>query len=236
MRAVILAAGRGERLSPLTDWTPKPLLRINGKPLIGYVIEAFMEAGIEDFIIVTGYLGDHLRKGIEALDIEAEITFVHNPDYRLGNASSLLAAKSELQGEDRFLLSMSDHIIEGKLVEAAVRAFRGKPLLCVDASPRYLRDVEEATKVLVDGWGYIREIGKGLELWNGLDTGVFLLTHEVFEVLPRDYVPPSLSDWMRRLTGFRALKACDVSGCFWLDVDTWDDFSWARKVLRHGEG
>jgi choline kinase len=236
MRAVVLAAGRGERLSPLTNRTPKPLLRLRGKPLILYVLEAFTEAGVDDFIIVTGYKGDHLRKGIETLDLKAEITFVHNPNYRLGNASSLLAARGELLGEDRFLLSMSDHIIESRLVEAAVKGFGGKPLLCVDASPRYLRDLKEATKVLVDGRGYIREIGKNLELWNGVDTGVFLLTSRVFDALPRGVVPPTLSHWMRRLIGLKALKACDVSGCFWLDIDTWGDLSWARKVLKDGKG
>ncbi|KYH37717.1 MAG: Nucleotidyltransferase family protein [Candidatus Bathyarchaeota archaeon B23] len=236
MKAVILAAGRGERLSPLTDWIPKPLLKLDGKPLIGYVLEAFVEAGVDDFIIVTGHLGDHLRKGVEALHLEAEILFIHNPDYRLGNASSLLAARDALAGERHFLLSMSDHIIESHLVEAALKASGDDPLLCVDASPRYLRDVKEATKVLVDGEGYIRRIGKELRLWNGVDTGVFLLTSGIFDALPRGWVPPSLSHWMRRLIREDVLKACDVSGCFWLDVDTWDDLSWARKVLRDGEG
>lgn len=234
MKAVVLAAGRGERLSPLTNWTPKPLLKLNGKPLILYVLEAFVEAGIDEFVIVTGYRGDHLRKGVEALDLEAEIAFVYNPDYRLGNASSLLVARDELLNEDRFLLSMSDHIIESRLVEVVMRGFSGKSLLCVDASPRYLRDLKEATKVLVDGRGYIREIGKGLELWNGIDTGVFLLTDGVFDAIPEGVIPPTLSHWMRRLIDSKSLKACDVSGCFWLDVDTWDDLSWARKVLRDG--
>ena len=58
MKAMILAAGRGERMRPLTDERPKPLLKVNGKTLIEWHIEALKEAGIRDIIINTCWLGD----------------------------------------------------------------------------------------------------------------------------------------------------------------------------------
>jgi MurNAc alpha-1-phosphate uridylyltransferase len=64
MRAMILAAGRGERMRPLTDTLPKPLLKIGGKRLIEYHIEALRDAGIEDIVINVAYLADKI---IEAL-------------------------------------------------------------------------------------------------------------------------------------------------------------------------
>ncbi len=60
MRAMILAAGRGERLRPLTDELPKPLLEINGKPLIEFHLEALAEAGFREIVINLGHLGDSL--------------------------------------------------------------------------------------------------------------------------------------------------------------------------------
>lgn len=57
-RAMILAAGRGERMRPLTDTLPKPLLKVDGKALIEYHIEALKEAGIKDIVINTAWLGD----------------------------------------------------------------------------------------------------------------------------------------------------------------------------------
>ncbi|HEX2011957.1 MAG TPA: sugar phosphate nucleotidyltransferase, partial [Roseateles sp.] len=58
MRAIILAAGRGERMRPLTDHTPKPLLPVRGKPLIAWHIEALAAAGVRDIVINTAWLGE----------------------------------------------------------------------------------------------------------------------------------------------------------------------------------
>lgn len=60
MKAMILAAGRGERMRPLTDHTPKPLLPVAGKPLIIHHIEALQAAGITELVINTGHLGEQL--------------------------------------------------------------------------------------------------------------------------------------------------------------------------------
>ena len=61
MRAIVLAAGRGERMRPLTDTTPKPLLPVAGKPLIGYHLEALAKAGIRDVVINLSWLGEKIR-------------------------------------------------------------------------------------------------------------------------------------------------------------------------------
>ncbi len=61
MRAIILAAGRGNRMRPLTDTTPKPLLLINQKPLIVYHVEALAKAGIREIVINLGYLGAQIE-------------------------------------------------------------------------------------------------------------------------------------------------------------------------------
>lgn len=60
MKAMILAAGRGERLRPLTDKVPKPLVKINNKPLIQYHIEKLVDIGVQDIVINIAWLGDHI--------------------------------------------------------------------------------------------------------------------------------------------------------------------------------
>jgi len=64
MKAMILAAGRGERMRPLTDHTPKPLLMAGGKPLIGYHIENLVAAGIEQIVINHAHLGAQLEQAL----------------------------------------------------------------------------------------------------------------------------------------------------------------------------
>lgn len=60
--AMILAAGRGERMRPLTDTCPKPLLPVHGKPLIGYHLDAFAAGGVRDVVINTAWLGERIEQ------------------------------------------------------------------------------------------------------------------------------------------------------------------------------
>ncbi len=64
MKAIVLAAGRGERMRPLTDTTPKPLLMAGGKPLIGYVLAALARAGIRDIVVNLSWLGGQIRDAL----------------------------------------------------------------------------------------------------------------------------------------------------------------------------
>ena len=60
-KAFILAAGKGTRMRPLTETCPKPLLEVNGKPIIGYALDALKEAGVTDIVVNLNYLGDQLE-------------------------------------------------------------------------------------------------------------------------------------------------------------------------------
>ncbi|WP_423458055.1 nucleotidyltransferase family protein [Ottowia sp. VDI28] len=62
VRAMILAAGRGERMRPLTDHTPKPLLQVRGKPLMQWPLDALLRAGISDIVINTAWLGEQIEE------------------------------------------------------------------------------------------------------------------------------------------------------------------------------
>ena len=64
MKAIVLAAGRGERMRPLTDSTPKPLLTVGGKPLIAYHLEALARAGVRDVVVNLSWLGDRIRQAL----------------------------------------------------------------------------------------------------------------------------------------------------------------------------
>ena len=64
MRAMILAAGRGERMRPLTDHTPKPLLPVGGKPLIAWHIERLVRAGITELVINHARLGKQIEQAL----------------------------------------------------------------------------------------------------------------------------------------------------------------------------
>jgi NDP-sugar pyrophosphorylase family protein len=106
MKAVILAAGEGVRMRPLTLKTPKPLLKVNGKPIIDYVLDSF-PAEITEVIIVVKYLGNKIKKHVGIKNRGRKIKYVLGSDR--GTAYSFIAAKKYLKNE-RFLFVYGDEI------------------------------------------------------------------------------------------------------------------------------
>jgi bifunctional UDP-N-acetylglucosamine pyrophosphorylase/glucosamine-1-phosphate N-acetyltransferase len=108
MQCVILAAGKGSRLKPLTDNTPKPLIKVAGKPLLQHIIESLPSA-VDELIIVTGYLGDQIRDFLGDEYLGRKITYVHQEEQK-GTAHALWLCKDLLVGKGRFLFMFADDL------------------------------------------------------------------------------------------------------------------------------
>jgi len=235
VKAVILAAGRGKRIAPLTDTKPKPLLHIFGRPLIERSIDVLKESGINECVIVTGYMAgairNHLGKG-ERYGVK--ISYVHNPAYEDGNGLSLYSAKKLLKGNGPFIVLMADHLIDSQIVRKALENVEKEPLLCVDHTPSYRPQLKDATRVLVNGEGFIKDIGKSIPKWNCVDAGVLILDKRVFEAIESMGCESnlSLSNCIKQMVGMRVpVWTCDISGLFWLDIDFPEDVAFAEKLL-----
>src|SRR3989344_4394219 len=108
MKAVILAAGEGTRMRPLTLSTPKPLLKVGGKPIIDYILES-LPTEIDEVIIAVKYLGDQIKSHIGAKNLDKKIRYVTGSS--LGTAYSFLATKKFLRSE-RFILVHGDELTD----------------------------------------------------------------------------------------------------------------------------
>ena len=235
MRGVILAAGRGSRLSVHDDQEPKVLLPVAGQAIIEHTIDAFVDVGVTELAIVVGYQGAAVKESIgDGTKRGVHIQYLSNQDYMLGNARSLLSAKSFAGGKP-FLLAMADHMVSADLLERMIEFSEPGNLLGVDFRISG-RHVEEATRVQVDDVGVVTQIGKRLRRWNGVDTGVFRLESDIFEALEHlmteEHNEYQLSQAITRMIDDgKPLLARDVSGCFWHDVDTLADLDLVRQAL-----
>ena len=232
---VILAAGDGGRLVPFTQQIPKPLVPVVGKPMIDYTLESLAKAEIRDLILVIGYRAEMLKQYLgDGSHLGFRVQFVHNPAFAAGNALSLFAARPTLRAET-FLLIMADHLISPALLKKALKYESKDCALCVDYHPHPFL-VEEATRVWVEGQNRILKIGKNLEKWNAIDTGVFILNREIFKGIEkvlrktRDCRMSEAMTWL--IEKGQGVKACDVTGTFWFDVDTPHDLDQAERLLR----
>jgi len=104
MKAVILAGGLGKRLRPLTNHVPKAMLPLHGRPIIDLIIKNLRSAEINNFIIVTCYLGEQIRQHLG----EEDITFVEQEEP-LGSGDALRSAISLLKGD--FVVTASDTLL-----------------------------------------------------------------------------------------------------------------------------
>ena len=238
MKGIILAAGSGARLSRYHVALPKVLIPVAGRPIIGYTLDAFHQAGVKDVAIVIGYRGDVLKDWIgDGSQYGLNVEYIFNKDYPLGNATSVYAARSFAKGEP-FLLSMADHMISSDLVGRLV-SFQGSVnALAVDYT-RSTRHIEEGTRVLVTDDGLIAMIGKDLLRWNGIDAGAFRLTSDIFDAigdeLTKSRAQHELSQAVTRMIHLgNPLLACDITGSFWHDIDTWEDLEYIRNMLDGG--
>ncbi|MCD6257134.1 NTP transferase domain-containing protein [Candidatus Aerophobetes bacterium] len=233
MKALIVAAGKGSRLKNLTRNKPKPLIQLLGLSLIERVILTAKQAGIDDFVVVIGYLGDKIKEKLGNGEIYGvKISYIENKEWQRGNGVSVLKAKELLK--ENFFLLMSDHIFDAKILKelSQVKLKDGEGILVVDKKPKDYIDLDDATKVKVEN-GYIRKIGKKLKDYNGVDCGIFLLSPSIFKALEESIEKgdETLSGGVRILAKKRGMRSFDIKDNFWIDIDTKNSYRKAEKIL-----
>lgn len=231
-RAIILAAGRGERLVN-GHGHPKPLQAVRGVPLIVRVLRGLETAGVDEVAIVTGYLADKLIAGVREHRFDLGVRFMHNPEWHKPNGTSLLCAREFVTGPT-FLL-MSDHLWSQDLIRAVRRypLAADEAVLGVDFHISRCFDLDDATKVSLRG-DRVVAIGKSLDSYDALDTGVFRITPALVEALARveGLKGSSLSQGVAALAEAGRMRVVDVGESAWIDVDTPEALARAEFLLR----
>lgn len=236
MKGLIVAAGQGMRLRDVAPL--KPLALLQGKPLIAHVMQSGLAAGLDGFVVVTGYQAERLQDYLEGFS-RAEgvsVACVYNPRWTERNGLSVVAAEAVL--EDSFVLMMSDHLFDPDIVRGLAAGGLGpaEVVLAVDRRlDNPLVDLDDVTRVQTGPGGAIRRIGKGLAPYDAFDTGLFLASKGLVRAIRDDVARGgggSISEGMQALADRGAALTFDVGGRFWLDVDDPSAFGQAQEALR----
>lgn len=246
MKCVILAAGIGKRLRPLTSDTPKCLLNIGGTPLLSSTIEHLLHNEISDIVIVTGFKAEKVRRFVRKKFPRIAVTFVDNKKYAsTNNAFSLLRAREFVQNHPLLLLD-GDILFSRKLLKAFLKASRKPNRVAVRVQGSHDR---EEIRVRINRWDHILEIGKHvpLEQTYGESIGIEIFSAaaaaQLFGILeqrmktPRgrnEFYEASFQQFIDR--GNR-LWAVDIGNEPAAEIDTPEDLTHAERVtlplLRH---
>jgi UDP-N-acetylglucosamine diphosphorylase / glucose-1-phosphate thymidylyltransferase / UDP-N-acetylgalactosamine diphosphorylase / glucosamine-1-phosphate N-acetyltransferase / galactosamine-1-phosphate N-acetyltransferase len=173
MKAVILAAGRGTRMAPITDTIPKPMVQIQGKPLIEHNLEKL--SGLADeVIIVVGYLSEQIKNYFQGSFNGMKIKYVFQ-ESPLGTGDALFRCRHLLSG--RFILMMGDDLYSRKDIEKCLE--NETSILACEMN-------EECSggKISPDQNGCLFEIIEGRHSSGSINTGFYALNDKIFSYSP----------------------------------------------------
>jgi choline kinase len=239
MIGIVLAAGAGVRLMPLTDDLPKTLLPLtNGRTILDLALANLRSVGIEEVVVVTGFaadrVGEHRRELETRHDVRLELV-VNERAEEWNNAYSLWLAR-EAFGEGALLVN--GDTVHPASVEERLLAARGPGvLLAVDTEKRL---GEEEMKVLLREDGTLQTVSKGVdpETAEGEYIGVTLIEAEAAEPLaealeatwrrdPSDYYEDGFQELVDR--GGK-VHVAPIGSVEWVEVDNHEDLARARKI------
>lgn len=244
MKAVILVAGASRRLRPLTNETPKCLLSVAGKPILRRMLDGLLAAGIDSFVLVTGYLEHKIRAAVQAWYPELNVSFASNGDYdTTNNGMSLLLARSLVEGHD-FLVLDGDVVGDSGLIRAMVESPHAD---CIALRPA--DDLgDEEVKIEVGEGRRVMRIGKpnvpiavaagesiGIERFSARQSG------PLFQALERMIYEQGGANEYREVAyqhlidAGAAIFVVDVGDYFCTEIDTPEDLELAgQQLLAHG--
>lgn len=235
MKGIILAAGKGTRLRPWTDDTPKPLLKIAGRPILDYIMSGFAEAGVTDLVLITGYLGDQIERHYGASYQEMNLKYIEQKE-QLGTGHALRLAEDFLKDGD-FMLSFGD-VMTDHVNYPALKKFHDEKGFVITITLNPVDDPYAGAAVYVDGdrvTALIEKPPKGTSTTNWNHRGVFMLNPIIFDELATlplsargEYeLPVAVNNLIEKGTPVGAMAVSGLSS----DIGTKEEFTSYEKYM-----
>lgn len=231
MRAVLLAAGRGTRLRPLTDSTPKCLLKVGGRSLLDLWLDALAAVGVDEVLVNVHHLAERVQRHVALRNGAApDVRTVHEPQL-LGSAGTLLANRQFLEEEEMFLAVNADNLTDFDLC-ALVDAHRGGDAIATITVFRAPRPSEcgvvEVREGLVTGFEEKPQAPRS----NLANAGIYAFHPRVLGLIEN---PPPRDigyDLLPRLVG--QAQAVSIGDTYFADIGTPEALERARHEWQGG--
>ncbi|MCZ8924708.1 HAD-IIA family hydrolase [Escherichia albertii] len=237
MNGVILAAGVGSRLRPITSNKPKCLVKVAGIPILEYQLNAYRQAGINNIYIIVGYEGEKIRNYCKYIK-DLNITIVENDEYETTNNMYSLYLLKDIIYNKPFILNNADLAIHNSIIKNLTEDKRDN-LIAVDVGTFY----DESMKVTVSN-DFVSNIAKNITEKDSYGCSIDIYKFSAssssifFDEIERIILgEKNKKDWtevaMQRLfiEARLCFGICNIHGLPWVEIDNYDDLAYADEVF-----
>ena len=227
MKAVIMAAGKGTRMLPLTEKVPKVLVKVNKKPFLYYVLSRLKEAGFDEIAIIVGYKKERFPKFLKKYGFVAELI---EQDEQKGTGHAAKLAK-KFAGKDNFILLGGDNLWSAKDLQSMPM----KSGMCYVAG-MHVDNPQQYGVLVVERDKLVKIIEKPKKFVGDLiNTGLYKFTPEIFDALEKIKLSPrgeyELTDAITILAEKGKVGVLRLED-YWLDLGSIEDIPKVEKFLK----
>lgn len=226
--AVLMAGGEGKRLRPLTENTPKPLLKVGDKPIIEYNIDRLAKVGIENINISINYLGDQLVEYFgDGKQKNLNIQYVKE-DKPLGTIGSILLVE-QFKHDD--IIVMNSDLLTNIDFADFYKLYKDSDADMAVAATSYHVDIPYAV-LEVDGTSEVKSLKEKPRYTYYSNAGIYIIKKEILRMIPEDTFF-DITDLMDRILEMNLkLVTYPING-YWLDIGKHEDFKKAQEDIKH---
>ena len=233
MKALILAAGFGSRLAPITDNLPKSLVPVNGEPILFKQIRNLLENGIRDITVISGYKANVLASAVHAA--WPDIKIIESVDYATTNNMYSAYLGMQNTGAEELLMMNADVFYDSSVISALL-AFQHPNAIVTD-----IGNYNEESMKVIEREGRIVEIAKTITREDALGSSIDVYKFDAEGVTAfynkcKEYIVDKreVTKWSEvalcDILGDVLFKACPLNGR-WLEIDTHEDLAAAENLF-----
>lgn len=239
MKAIILAAGVGSRIRPLTNNCPKSLLKVDGKTILEMMLSHIQDCGIHEVIFVLGYLQEQIKEYVKTNFPDLNTHFVTNGRYAETNTGFSLMLTKDLIQDSTFIKFDADVVFDKEILKKLIECEYDN-CLCVDKNINL--DAEEIKVIVKDNNRVIKAsktvnpkdaVGEsiGIEKISGETAKLLFAELEIMMEDEKNHQEYYEGAYERLMEDHVPFYALEISGLRWVEIDTQEDFITAGQIF-----
>jgi len=234
MKAIILAGGKSSRLKSFTENMPKCLLKVNNKPILEYQLEALIENGITDLVIVIGYKGFMIKEFIDSKFKFLNVTYIENDDYATtGTSYGWWLARNQIKNEESIIHLNSDLVFFPELLKRLLD-YKGENVVCIDKHIQLNDSMEQVMLygdriIFMDKRNIKGAEGKAVGIAKFSNIAINFMINEVEKFMDNGDKNQHFYGMIRIALNYHTFYGLDIDKSFFREVNTIEDYNIAKR-------